>query len=34
MSLDQSTLLLTAIRAPNKFLHSQFFVKKIEISPN
>ena len=33
MSLDQSTLLLTAIRAPNKF-HSQSFVKKIEISSN
>ena len=28
MSSDQSTLLLTAIRTPNKFLRSQSFVKK------
>lgn len=31
-SLDQSTLLLTAIRPPNKFLHPQSCIKEAEIS--
>lgn len=32
-SLDQSTLLLIAIRAPNQFLHPQACMKEAEINP-